>query len=101
MVKARLGVLRRVREMLENLQCLQSSHPSLKGLRKKGSGTNGSMIKASKSFVCRGGTDQPFGTDRTIVDIDGGKVHLQIDGGNVEQVSQFKYLESWITDDRY
>ena len=30
-----------------------------------------------------------------------GKVHLQIDGGNVEQVSQFKYLGSWSTDDGY
>ena len=30
-----------------------------------------------------------------------GKVHVQIDGGNVEQVSQFKYLGSWITDDGY
>ena len=29
------------------------------------------------------------------------KVHLQTDGGNVEQVSQFRYLGSWITDDEY
>ena len=32
---------------------------------------------------------------------DKGKVHLQIDCENVEQVSQFKYLGSWITDDGY
>jgi len=30
-----------------------------------------------------------------------GKVRLQIDGGDVEQVNQFKHLGSWITDDRY
>ena len=30
-----------------------------------------------------------------------GKVHLQIDGGNVLQGNQFKYLGSWITDDGY
>ena len=38
-------------------------------MHKKCCGTKGSMIKVSKSFMCRGCTDEPASMSRTSVDV--------------------------------
>jgi len=62
-----------------------------KWVHKKCSGMKGSMIKVSKSFVCRGCTDQLASMDRTSMDIG--------DGASLELVDIFCYLGNMLSVD--
>jgi len=62
-------------------------------VHKKCSDINGSLFKASKSFVCRSYSDQPATTARTSVDI--------VTGASLKLVDKFCYMGDMLSINGY